>query len=97
MLGNWENVGSTRSLIINYQFQCSKLLADISVIQFYPSKFVLVTDILDTFGKVFFIHLTIQCSHMIVSMQTLKVKNDHCSKFSNLSSWKEEAGKKSGL
>ena len=31
--------------------QCSKLLADISVIQFYPSKFVLITDILDTFGK----------------------------------------------
>ena len=32
-------------------FQCSKLLADVSVIQFYPSKFVLITDILDTFGK----------------------------------------------
>lgn len=30
--------------------QCSKLLADINVIQFYPSKFVLITDILDTFG-----------------------------------------------
>ena len=27
----------------------------------------------------------------------LKVKNDHCSKFSNLSNWKEEAWKKSGL
>ena len=31
--------------------QCSKLLADTSVIQFYPSKFVLITDILDTFGQ----------------------------------------------
>lgn len=30
--------------------QCAKLLSDTSVIQFYPSKFVLITDILDTFG-----------------------------------------------
>uniref|UniRef100_A0A8C8RNG5 VPS35 endosomal protein-sorting factor-like n=1 Tax=Pelusios castaneus TaxID=367368 RepID=A0A8C8RNG5_9SAUR len=29
--------------------QCSKLLSDTTVIQFYPSKFVLITDILDTF------------------------------------------------
>jgi len=27
------------------------MLADTSVMQFYPSKFVLVTEILDTFGK----------------------------------------------
>ena len=27
----------------------------------------------------------------------MKLKNDHRSKFSNLSSWKEEAWKKSGL
>lgn len=32
-------------------FQCAKLLSDTSVIQFYPSKFVLITDILDTFGE----------------------------------------------
>jgi hypothetical protein len=31
--------------------QCAKLLADTKVIQFYPSKFVLISDILDTFGK----------------------------------------------
>lgn len=31
--------------------QCSKLLVDVSVIQFYPSKFVLITDILDIFGN----------------------------------------------
>ncbi len=31
--------------------QCSKLLVDTSVIQFYPSKFVLITDILDNFGE----------------------------------------------
>lgn len=27
------------------------MLADVSVMQFYPSKFVLVTEILDTFGR----------------------------------------------
>uniref|UniRef100_A0A8C8RNE9 VPS35 endosomal protein-sorting factor-like n=1 Tax=Pelusios castaneus TaxID=367368 RepID=A0A8C8RNE9_9SAUR len=31
--------------------QCSKLLSDTTVIQFYPSKFVLITDILDTFDN----------------------------------------------
>ncbi|XP_041977669.1 VPS35 endosomal protein-sorting factor-like isoform X2 [Aricia agestis] len=31
--------------------QCSKLLSDISVMQFYPSKFVLITDILHKFGN----------------------------------------------
>ncbi|XP_014223082.1 UPF0505 protein C16orf62 homolog [Trichogramma pretiosum] len=31
--------------------QCAKLLVDTSVISFYPSKYVLITDILDTFGK----------------------------------------------
>jgi len=35
-------------------FQCSKLLADVNVIQFYPSKFVLITDILETFGESLF-------------------------------------------
>ncbi|CAB3224558.1 unnamed protein product [Arctia plantaginis] len=34
--------------------QCSKLLSDISVMQFYPSKFILITDILDTFGTLVF-------------------------------------------
>ncbi|KAF6206084.1 hypothetical protein GE061_017309 [Apolygus lucorum] len=30
--------------------QCSKLLVDTAVVQFYPSKFVLTTDVLDEFG-----------------------------------------------
>jgi hypothetical protein len=31
--------------------QAAKLLGDTSVIKFYPSKFVLATEILDTFGR----------------------------------------------
>lgn len=34
--------------------QCSKLLADSATPQFYPSMFVLVTEILDTFGRLVF-------------------------------------------
>lgn len=31
-------------------FQCTKILSYTSPLQFYPSKFVLVTDLLDLFG-----------------------------------------------
>lgn len=46
----WKTDQRVKSLKI--AIQCSKLLSDAtSVMQFYPSKFVLVTDILDIFGK----------------------------------------------
>jgi len=34
--------------------QCAKMLSDTSVIKFYPSKFVLITELLDTFGRLVF-------------------------------------------
>lgn len=34
--------------------RCAKVLGDTSVIQFYPSKFVLVSEILDAFGNLVF-------------------------------------------
>ncbi|XP_061175069.1 VPS35 endosomal protein-sorting factor-like [Saccostrea echinata] len=45
----WENDQRVKALKI--AIQSAKLLSDVSVIQFYPSKFVLITDILDTFGR----------------------------------------------
>ncbi|EEC15414.1 esophageal cancer associated protein, putative, partial [Ixodes scapularis] len=46
---SWEQDQRVKALKI--AIQCAKLLVDTSVIQFYPSKFVLITDILDNFGK----------------------------------------------
>ncbi|KAJ7305823.1 hypothetical protein JRQ81_010189, partial [Phrynocephalus forsythii] len=42
--------------------QCSKLLSDTTVIQFYPSKFVLITDILDTFGRLVYERIFSMCT-----------------------------------
>ncbi|XP_041364483.1 VPS35 endosomal protein-sorting factor-like isoform X2 [Gigantopelta aegis] len=49
LINSWDQDQRVKALKI--AIQCSKLLADVSVIPFYPSKFVLITDILDTFGK----------------------------------------------
>jgi hypothetical protein len=50
LVAAWKTDQRVKSLKI--AIQCSKLLADpTSVLQFYPSKFVLITDILDIFGK----------------------------------------------
>lgn len=50
LIAAWKTDQRVKSLKI--AIQCSKLLSDAtSVMQFYPSKFVLVTDILDIFGK----------------------------------------------
>ncbi|KAG0422746.1 hypothetical protein HPB47_001453, partial [Ixodes persulcatus] len=46
---SWEQDQRVKALKI--AIQCAKLLVDTSVIQFYPSKFVLITDILDNFGE----------------------------------------------
>ncbi|XP_059835392.1 VPS35 endosomal protein-sorting factor-like isoform X1 [Hypanus sabinus] len=48
--------------------QCSKLLSDTSVIQFYPSKFVLITDILDTFGKLVYERILSMCTRSRISL-----------------------------
>lgn len=53
LIAAWKTDQRVKSLKI--AIQCSKFLSDAtSVMQFYPSKFVLVTDILDIFGKLVF-------------------------------------------
>lgn len=49
LVSAWNTEQRVKALKI--AIQCAKLLADTDVLPFYPSKFVLITDILDTFGK----------------------------------------------
>ncbi|XP_038401929.1 VPS35 endosomal protein-sorting factor-like isoform X14 [Canis lupus familiaris] len=64
-LKNWDFdrdcVGFTKLVRFAILTVCSKLLSDTSVIQFYPSKFVLITDILDTFGKLVYERIFSMC------------------------------------
>ncbi|XP_027885160.1 VPS35 endosomal protein-sorting factor-like isoform X2 [Xiphophorus couchianus] len=55
----WSSDQKVKALKI--VIQCSKLLSDTSVIQFYPSKFVLITDILDTFGRLVYDRIWTMC------------------------------------
>nr|XP_009681723.1 PREDICTED: UPF0505 protein C16orf62 homolog isoform X1 [Struthio camelus australis] len=55
----WSSDQKVKALKI--VIQCSKLLSDTTVIQFYPSKFVLITDILDTFGKLVYERILSMC------------------------------------
>ncbi|XP_037897035.1 VPS35 endosomal protein sorting factor-like isoform X2 [Glossina fuscipes] len=49
LVQSWHNDQRVKALKI--AIQCSKMLSDTSVLSFYPSQFVLITDILDIFGK----------------------------------------------
>ena len=45
----WEKEDKVASIRIG--IQCAKLLNDVATPMFYPQKFILLTDILDTFGE----------------------------------------------
>ncbi|KAK4884963.1 hypothetical protein RN001_001234 [Aquatica leii] len=48
LVSTWNSEQRVKALKI--AIQCAKVLADSDVLRFYPSKFVLITDILDIFG-----------------------------------------------
>uniref|UniRef100_A0A1B0D7S3 Uncharacterized protein n=1 Tax=Phlebotomus papatasi TaxID=29031 RepID=A0A1B0D7S3_PHLPP len=58
----WNN--DHRVTALKIAIQCSKLLADTSVMQFYPSQFVLITDILDIFGKLVYDRLKVKAGYI---------------------------------
>ncbi|GIY19382.1 VPS35 endosomal protein-sorting factor-like [Caerostris darwini] len=58
---SWEQDQRVKALKIG--IQCSKLLVDTAVIQFYPSKFVLITDILDNFGNLVYQRIHAKAEH----------------------------------
>jgi hypothetical protein len=45
----WEK--DDKVACIRIAIQCAKLLNDVATPMFYPQKFILLTDILDTFGE----------------------------------------------
>ncbi|CAF3518945.1 unnamed protein product [Adineta steineri] len=51
----WKSDQRVKTLKI--VIQCCKLLADMNVMEFYPSKFCLITDVIDTFGKLVYTRL----------------------------------------
>ncbi|XP_020282455.1 UPF0505 protein C16orf62 homolog isoform X2 [Pseudomyrmex gracilis] len=57
----WHSDQRVKALKI--AIQCAKLLVDVSVMAFYPSKFVLITDILDIFGKLVYDRLKMKAEY----------------------------------
>uniref|UniRef100_A0A0C9RKT3 CP062_0 protein n=1 Tax=Fopius arisanus TaxID=64838 RepID=A0A0C9RKT3_9HYME len=57
----WHSDQRVKALKI--AIQCAKLLVDTSAMAFYPSKFVLITDILDIFGKLVYERLKVKADY----------------------------------
>ncbi|XP_068975695.1 VPS35 endosomal protein-sorting factor-like isoform X4 [Bombus flavifrons] len=57
----WHSDQRVKALKI--AIQCAKLLVDTSVMAFYPGKFVLITDILDIFGKLVYERLKVKAEY----------------------------------
>lgn len=62
LVQSWN--GDQRVKALKIVIQCSKMLPDTSVLSFYPSQFVLITDILDMFGKLVYERLNIKANNV---------------------------------
>ncbi|XP_017090466.2 VPS35 endosomal protein sorting factor-like [Drosophila bipectinata] len=60
LIQSWHSDQRVKALKIG--IQCAKMLADTTVLQFYPSQYVLITDILDVFGKLVYDRLRSKAS-----------------------------------
>ena len=66
----WNSEQRVKSLKI--AIQCAKLISDVSVLQFYPSQFVLITDILDNFGKLVYERIRDKSTTVVTGSNTPK-------------------------
>ncbi|KAJ3647712.1 hypothetical protein Zmor_019574 [Zophobas morio] len=74
LVSAWNSEQRVKSLKI--AIQCAKLLADTSVLRFYPSKFVLITDILDVFGQLVYNRLSTKTDSHKLGSKLAKLPED---------------------
>ncbi|XP_020813657.1 UPF0505 protein CG8202 [Drosophila serrata] len=74
LIQSWHNDQRVKALKI--AIQCAKMLADTTVLQFYPSQYVLITDILDVFGKLVYDRLRSKASGDPVSVSAATLERE---------------------
>eukprot|EP00730_Choanoeca_flexa_P009279 TRINITY_DN12619_c0_g2_i8.p1 TRINITY_DN12619_c0_g2~~TRINITY_DN12619_c0_g2_i8.p1 ORF type:complete len:925 (+),score=249.15 TRINITY_DN12619_c0_g2_i8:138-2912(+) len=70
LISAWKQDLRVRALKI--VIQCAKMLSDIAVAKFYPSQFVLITDILDTFGQLVYDRLIFKSEYKVPGSSTTR-------------------------
>lgn len=73
LVSAWNSEQRVKALRI--VIQCAKLLADTDVLGFYPSKFVLITDILDIFGQLVYDRLRTKADYFKYAILLVNATN----------------------
>eukprot|EP01128_Nolandella_sp_AFSM9_P003543 TRINITY_DN152_c5_g1_i1.p1 TRINITY_DN152_c5_g1~~TRINITY_DN152_c5_g1_i1.p1 ORF type:complete len:1034 (+),score=290.67 TRINITY_DN152_c5_g1_i1:145-3102(+) len=75
LISAWETDKRVKALRV--AIKCAKLLGDTTqVIQFYPTKFVLISEILDTFGRLVFDRLKLRSNIVLDDGVAIPLKDD---------------------